>query len=81
MRNEVFNKICNNLDNIDLLDFVCSLLQVVVNDIEFMNDMENDYMNDYDLGNNKYIKREDLESITSIIDTIKDIVSYNTEEE
>jgi len=78
MREEVFDKIHNNLDNLDTLDFICGLFQVIIDDIEFMNDMENDYMNDYDLGNNKYIKREDLESINSMVDTLKDIVYYNS---
>ena len=38
-----------------------------------------DYMIDYDLGNNKYIKREDLESLVSITDTIENIIEYNKE--
>lgn len=65
-------------DNIKILQIVHYLINVVINDIEYMNDMENDYMNDYDLGNNTYIKREDLESLTSIVDnTILDIIEYN----
>lgn len=71
--------IFNNYDNLSTLKIVKDLINIVINDIEYMNDMENDYMNDFDLGNNTYIKREDLESIVSIIDTINDIINYNEE--
>ena len=73
-------KIENNYDNLEILNICKYLLGVVVNDMQFMNDMENDYMNDYDLGNNNYIKREDFESICSFLDTLYFINEYNKEE-
>ena len=79
-RQEIFDMIYSKLDNIDMLDFAKDLLQTIVYDIGIMNDFENDYMNDFDLGNNTYIKNEDLESIISIIETIKDIIDYNKKE-
>ena len=52
------------------------LLNAIVLDIGIMNDLieEKEY---YELGNNNKIKYEDLESIVSIIETIKDIIDYN----
>lgn len=79
-RETMFNYICNNYDNLEILSFVKDLLFVVINDLEYMNDFENDYMVDYDLGNNMYINNEDLESIVSITDTIFGIEQYNREE-
>ena len=76
-RQKIFDLIQAKFDNLDMLDFINDLLNVIVLDIELMNDFENDYMNDFDLGNNTYIKNEDLESIVSIIETIKDIKKYN----
>jgi hypothetical protein len=78
--NKDVETIFNNYDNLSTLKIVKDLLNIVINDIEYMNDMENDYTNDFDLGNNTYIKRDDLESINSIVDTITDIVNYNEEE-
>ena len=69
-----------NYDNLELLKVIKYFVGVIVNDINLMNDIENDYMNDYDLGNNTYIKREDLESLCSIMDTIQDIIDYNIKE-
>lgn len=70
-------------NNIDKLKIISYMLQNIVNDIDCINaesiEIAQDYMIDYDLGNNTYIKREDLESIVSIIDTINDIISYNKE--
>lgn len=82
MKKDVGN-ILNNYDNLGTLKIVKDLLNIVINDIEYMNkeseEIAFDYMIDYDLGNNTYIKREDLESIVSIIDTINDIINYNEE--
>lgn len=78
--NKDVETIFNNYDNLSTLKIVKDLLNIVINDIEYMNDMENDYTNDFDLGNNTYIKRDDLESINSIVDTITDIINYNEEE-
>lgn len=78
--NKDIENIFNNYDNLSTLKIVKDLINIVINDIEYMNDMENDYTNDFDLGNNTYIKREDLESINSIVDTIIDIINYNEEE-
>ena len=74
----------NNYDNIGILKICRYLLNVVINDIEYMNkdaeEIAGDYLIDYDLGNNTYIMKNDLESIVSITDTLKDIENYNEEE-
>ena len=75
-RKEIIEKIEDNYDNLEILDMIDYLLGVVINDIEFMNDINEDKEN-YDLGNNNYIKKEDLESIVSAQETAKDIVYYN----
>lgn len=75
-KKEIIEKIENNYDNLDILDMIDYLLGVVINDIEFMNDINEDKEN-YDLGNNNYIKKEDLESIVSAQETAKNIVYYN----
>lgn len=87
MRNLNDNKdiqtIVDNYDNLQMLEIIKYLTNVVINDIEYMNSESEkvafDYMIDYDLGNNKYIKREDLESLVSITDTIENIIEYNKE--
>jgi len=69
-----------NYDNLGILKCVKYLLGVVVNDIEYMNDasdLNNDLVEYLDLGNNTKIKKEDLESIYSFIDTIYFINEYN----
>ena len=75
-KKEIIEKIENNYDNLEILDMIDYLLGVVINDIEFMNDINEDKEN-YDLGNNNYIKKEDLESIVSAQETAKNIVYYN----
>ena len=67
--------IVNNYDNLGILEIVKYLLQVVINDIEYMNDLEEHTY--YDLGNNNIIFNGDYESIVSTIDTIDDIVEGN----
>ena len=78
-------KIEYNYDNLKILQIVHYLINVVINDIEYMNTddikglLEKQIL---DLGNNNIIKREDLESLVSIVDnTILDIIDYNKEEE
>lgn len=75
----------NNYDNLGILRICKYLLGVVVNDIDYINKahiaVAGDYLSDFDLGNNNYIEREDLESICSILDTINDIEKYNKESE
>ena len=82
--NEDVEKIENNYDNLGILKICRYLLCVVVNDIEYMNEesykVAEDYLEEYDLGNNNYIRKEDLESVVSIIDTLEDIENYNKEE-
>ena len=74
--NKDIRKIENSYDNLGILNVCQYLLGVVVNDIEYMNDLVDEKEN-YDLGNNTKIKNEDFESIVSIIDTLKDIEYYN----
>lgn len=82
--NEDVETIENNYDNLGILKICKYLLCVVVNDIEYMNEesykVAEDYLEEYDLGNNNYINKEDLESVVSIIDTLGDIENYNKEE-
>lgn len=69
-------------DNLELLKIISYLIGVVINDIQYMNDISdinNELIEYLDLGNNKKIKKEDLESLCSIIDTSKDIEKYNKE--
>lgn len=69
-----------NYDNIGVLKCVKYLIGVVLNDIDYMNDTMyggNEEQQELDLGNNNIIKREDLESLYSMLDTINDIVNYN----
>lgn len=75
-RQKIFDLIQAKFDNIDMLEFINDLLNTIVLDIGIMNDLieEKEY---YELGNNNKIKYEDLESIVSIIETIKDIIDYN----
>lgn len=84
MDNEDVETIENNYDNLGILKICKYLLCVVVNDIEYMNEesykVAEDYLEEYDLGNNNYINKEDLESVVSIIDTLEDIENYNKEE-
>lgn len=76
-REDMFNYIYNNYGNLATLSFVKDLLFVVINDIEYMNDLEEQTY--YDLGNNNCIENEDFESIVSITDTIFKIEQYNKE--
>ena len=72
-------KIVYNYDNLDTLDIIRYLTSIVINDIEYMNsDLEEQEY--YYLGNNKVIKKEDFESLVSIMDTIEFIKNYNKEE-
>ena len=61
----------NNYDNLDILKICKYLINVVLNDVEYINQ---DYFEDnerqkienfdFDLGNGNIIKQEDLESLT-----------------
>lgn len=81
--NKDIQTIVDNYDNLQILEIIKYLANVVINDIEYMNkesfEIAQDYLIDYDLGNNNYIKAQDLESLVSITDTINDIVEYNKE--
>lgn len=72
----ILEKIENNYDNLEVLKIIKYLVGVVVNDVDYMNDLVNEEEN-YDLGNNYKIKNEDLESLVSILDTITNIINYN----
>lgn len=78
-RETMFSYICDNYDNLEILSFVKDLLFVVISDIETMNDLQNDDIEDLDLGNNNYIENDDLESLVSITETIFSIEEYNKE--
>ena len=72
--------IVNNYDNLEILGIVKYLLQVVIADVEYMNDLSNDMITAYDLGNNNLIRVDDCGSIVSIVDTISDIERDNGKE-
>ena len=76
MINKDIEKIENNYDNLEILNAVKYLIGVVINDIEYMNDLTDEKRN-YDLGNNYIIKNEDLESLVSAKETLQDIINYN----
>lgn len=76
MINKDIEKIENNYDNLEILNVVKYLIGVVINDIEYMNDLTDEKEN-YDLGNNYIIKNEDLESLVSAKETLQDIINYN----
>lgn len=69
--------IVNNYDNLETLSIVKYLLQVVIADVEYTNDLDNDMTTAYNLGNNNLIRKEDLESLVSIVDTIDMVESDN----
>ena len=75
MINKDIEKIENNYDNLEILNAVKYLIGVVINDIEYMNDLTDEKEN-YDLGNNYIIKNEDLESLVSAMETLQDIINY-----
>lgn len=81
--NKDIQTIVYNYDNLQMLEIIKYLTNVVINDIEYMNseneEVAFDYMIDYNLGNNKYIMKEDLESLVSITDTIENVIEYNKE--
>lgn len=81
MKEELIKTMYSNFTNLEVIELVKDLLNCVVNDIEYMNkeseEIAFDYMIDYDLGNGNYIKKQDLESLCSIIDTCSDIIEYN----
>lgn len=79
----LIDNIINNNDNLSCLKIVKDILNVVLNDIEYMNEnyklfSEKRY---FDLGNNNKIKDEDIESLSSVVDTITDIINDNEREE
>lgn len=76
MINKDIEKIENNYDNLEILNAVKYLIGVVINDIDYMNDLTDEKEN-YDLGNNYIIKNEDLESLVSAMETLQDIINYN----
>lgn len=81
---EDLKKIEFTYDNLHLLDIIRYFIGVVINDIDYMNDTMyggNKEQQELDLGNNTYIKRDDLESLYSILDTISDIKNYNRKED
>ena len=83
MKYNLIDNITNNNDNLSCLKIVKDILNVVLNDIEYMNKdyelfSEKRY---FDLGNNNKIKDEDIESLSSAVDTIIDIINDNESEE
>ena len=73
------NDIIKNCDNLEKLRIANKLINNVLGEVEDLNDLTNeeDY---YNLGNDKIIENEDLESLVSITETIYNIVCYNNEE-
>ena len=67
----------NNYDNLEILEIVSYLVGVVINDIEYMNDCGEDFVNDLELGNYYTIRREDFKSLVSIVDTINRVMGDN----
>ena len=79
--NKDVQTIINNYDNLEILGIVKYLTQVVIADVENTNDLDNYMTTAYDLGNNNLIRKEDLESLVSIVDTINVIEHDNEKEE
>ena len=77
---EITKDIINNYDNLEILDITKYLIEVVIKDIEYMNDLMNEEEK-YDLGNDYVIGNDDLESLVSITETIYQIKEYNTKGE
>lgn len=75
---ELVNKITDNSDDLELLEIIRHLVKVVIDDIEFMNDLSKEE-EEYCLGGTDIIENEDLESLVSITETIDDIINYNNE--
>lgn len=76
-KNEDIQKIANNYDNKELLTIIKYLLQVIINDVEYMNNLKNDMTTAYNFGNNNLIRKDDFESIVSFIDTIENVENDN----
>jgi len=64
----------NNYDNLEILKIIRYLTGVVINDIQFMNTTNKEYL---DLGNDKKIKRKDFERLYEYIKTIYSITKDN----
>lgn len=79
-REDIFNYIYNNYGNLATLSFVKDLLYVVINDVEYMNNIDSEDLDVLDLGNNDCINKDDYESLVSIAETIFYIEKYNKEE-
>ena len=79
-REDMFNYIYNNYGNLATLSFVKDLLYVVINDVEYMNNIDSEDLDVLDLGNNDCINKDDYESLVSIAETIFYIEKYNKEE-
>lgn len=79
-REDMFNYIYNNYGNLATLSFVKELLYVVINDVEYMNNIDSEDLDVLDLGNNDCINKDDYESLVSIAETIFYIEKYNKEE-
>lgn len=71
--NKLTDNIFNNYDNKEILVITRILLNMVINDICDFNkySMEEDILY---LGNNKKIKKENFESLVSIVDTIDEVL-------
>lgn len=78
-REDMFNYIYNNYGNLATLSFVKELLYVVINDVEYMNNIDSEDLDVLDLGNNDCINKDDYESLVSIAETIFYIEKYNKE--
>ena len=76
-REDMFNYIYNNYGNLATLSFVKELLYVVINDVEYMNNIDSEDLDVLDLGNNDCINKDDYESLVSIAETIFYIEKYN----
>lgn len=80
---KIEREILNNFSNIEIIGLIDDILSEMIQNIEDLNEenekIAGDYLIDYDLGNNNYIKTEDLETLVSTKDTLRYIESYNKE--
>jgi hypothetical protein len=70
----IVNTIENNYNNIEILKIVKYLIGVVINDIEYMNNIDNEEL---DLGNGHRIVNDDYQELSIIINTINNILEVN----
>lgn len=81
LRDKLVVQLADNCDNLELLDVARYLLWYVANDVDYINkeseQIASDYMIDYDLGNDAFIRTNDLEELYDMIKKLNEIVNYN----